>query len=371
MTMPRSGAGLWRWVRTHLDWPLLLCTLAIAGVGLVNLYSATRHAPQRDLFAQQCWWMVIGLGLYGLMMLIDYRVWIRFAWPLLAVGILAVIGVHFFGIAVKGSRRWLGWGNVRLQPSEFIKIAVVMTLARVVHDRGAQELSLVGIGARVAGFMAAILIIAWQPDLGTATLVALIAVSVAFMSAKRLWPLVAGVGAVAATVPLLWAYVLHDYQKKRILTFMDPSADPSGAGWHARQSIFAVGSGRLSGKGYMHGTQNQLNFLPEHWTDFPFSVWAEEWGFAGSVVLLGLYLFLALWTLNVASQARDRYGAALCLGVGAMIFWHVIVNIAMVTGLAPVVGVTLPLISYGGSSVLTIFLGLGLVASVSMRRFAR
>jgi rod shape determining protein RodA len=170
-------------------------------------------------------------------------------------------------------------------------------------------------------------------------------------------------------VPLLWAY-LHDYQKQRIWTFLDPSRDPSGAGWHARQSIFAVGSGRLSGKGFMDGTQNQLNFLPEQTTDFPFSVFAEEWGFVGSLVLLSLYVFLILWIINVASQARDRFGATLCLGVGAMLFWQVVVNIGMVTGLAPVVGVTLPLVSYGGSSVITVFLGLGLVASVSIRRYS-
>jgi rod shape determining protein RodA len=225
------------------------------------------------------------------------------------------------------------------------------------------------VAARTAAILTAIAFIAWQPDLGTATLVALMALSVAFLSARVLWPLLATLGASAAAVPLLWAY-LHDYQKQRIWTFLDPSRDPSGAGWHARQSIFAVGSGRLSGKGFMDGTQNQLNFLPEQTTDFPFSVFAEEWGFVGSLVLLSLYVFLILWIINVASQARDRFGATLCLGVGAMLFWQVVVNIGMVTGLAPVVGVTLPLVSYGGSSVITVFLGLGLVASVSIRRYS-
>ena len=155
----------------------------------------------------------------------------------------------------------------------------------------------------------AVVLIAWQPDLGTATLVCLIGLSVALLTARTLWPLFAGIGVVAASIPFLWVYVLHDYQKRRALTFMDPATDPTGAGWHARQSIMAVGSGQWSGKGYMEGTQNQLNFLPEHWSDFPFSVWAEEWGFMGSAVLIGLYGFLILWTLHVASTARDKFAA--------------------------------------------------------------
>lgn len=366
-----AGAALWRRVRSRLDWPLVLTTFAIAAIGLLNLYSATRYAPQRGLFGQQCGWMLIGLLAFTAATLIDYHVWRRTAWILLLLGVIAVVGVHFVGIAVKGSRRWLGVGGMRVQPSEFVKLGVIVALARFVHDRGAAEMAPLGIAARVLIFLATVCVIAWQPDLGTASLVALICLSVAFMAAKRLWPLLAGLASLGAAIPLLWAYYFHDYQKKRILTFMDPSADPSGAGWHARQSIFAIGSGRWSGKGFMRGTQNQLNFLPEYWTDFPFSVWAEEWGFVGAIVLLGLYVFLVLWILNVASQARDRFGATVCLGVAAMIFWHVLVNIAMVTGLAPVVGVTLPLISYGGSSVLTIMVGLGLVASVSMRRWAR
>ena len=225
-------------------------------------------------------------------------------------------------------------------------------------------------GPRASAFVMTILLIAWQPDLGTAVLVALICFAVLVLAARKLWPVAVGVVALGAAVPFVWAYFLKDYQKQRVLTFMDPTADPSGAGWHVRQSIFAIGSGRVGGKGYLHGTQNQLNFLPEHWSDFPFAVWAEEWGFFGALVLLGLYLFLILWLVNIASQARDRFGATVCVGVGAMIFWQVFVNIAMVTGLAPVVGVTLPLVSHGGSSILTLLVGLGLASSVSSRKFA-
>jgi rod shape determining protein RodA len=367
--MTPTHGPVWRRLTRFVDWPNLLLALAIATVGLVNLYSATRHVPQRDLFSQQVVWMLVGLVGFVLASIIDYRFWIRMAWIILGIGVAGVIAVHFGGVVVNGSRRWLDFGFLRIQPSEFVKLAVILALARFVHDRGGgEQLDWTAVGTRAAAIAVAIAFIAWQPDLGTATLVALMALSVAFMSARILWPLLAGLAAGAAAIPLLWAY-LHDYQKQRILTFLDPSRDPSGAGWHARQSIFAVGSGRLSGKGFMAGTQNQLNFLPEQWTDFPFSVFAEEWGFAGSVLLLTLYVFLILWIINVATQCRDRFGATLCLGVGAMLFWQVIVNIAMVTGLAPVVGVTLPLVSYGGSSVVTVFLGLGLVASVSIRRY--
>jgi rod shape determining protein RodA len=365
-----NGLALWQRLRARVDWPLLLTVVVIAAIGLVNLYSATRTAPVSGMFEGQVRMMIVGLGLFFIASIIDYRFWLRFAWVLLALAVVAVVGVHFAGNVVKGSRRWLGFGGFAVQPSEFAKLAVILALARYVHDRDHEGVRLLGLVLRTAAFIATILMIAWQPDLGTASLCALICVSVTLLAAKRTWPIFAAGAAGAAALPLLWNYALHEYQQKRVLTFLDPSTDPSGAGWHARQSIFAVGSGRFAGKGYLHGTQNQLNFLPEHWSDFPFSVWAEEWGFAGSMLLLGLYLFLILWIVNVASQARDRFGATLCLGVAAMIFWHVVVNIGMVIGLAPVVGVTLPLVSHGGSSVLTIMIGLGLVASVSIRRYS-
>jgi rod shape determining protein RodA len=194
------------------------------------------------------------------------------------------------------------------------------------------------------------------------------AVSVGFLALRDVWPMVwATLFGLVAAVPLLWES-MHEYQKGRVLAFLDPTADSTGSGWHTLQSIFAVGSGKLLGKGYMEGTQNQFDFLPEHWTDFPFSVWAEEWGFVGAFVLLAVFAFLIVWILNIALKAKDTAGAVICLGVAAMTFWHVVVNVAMVLGMAPVVGVTLPFISYGGSSLLTFFIGMGLCASVSLRR---
>ena len=210
-------------------------------------------------------------------------------------------------------------------------------------------------------------LIALQPDLGTSILLTLICLSVGYLCLSNIWPMVYATLAGLLSIPIVWE-TMKTYQKNRILAFLDPSADPTGNGWHTRQSIFAVGSGKIWGKGFGHGTQNQFDFLPEHWTDFPFSVWAEEWGFIGCAVVIALYAFLILWLLGVAASARDRAGTVICVGVAAMTFWHVAVNIAMVLGVAPVVGVTLPFISYGGSSIITFFAGLGLCASVSLRK---
>jgi rod shape determining protein RodA len=187
------------------------------------------------------------------------------------------------------------------------------------------------------------------------------------MLVQTIWPIIVAMLTGLAALPLLWER-MHSYQQGRVLAFLDPGADPTGAAWQTSQSVKAIGSGQISGKGFMEATQNHFNFLPEHWTDFPFSVWAEEWGFLGSVGLLMIFLLLILWIVNVGLHAKGKFGQAICVGVAAMIFFHTVVNILMVTGWAPVVGVPLPLISYGGSSVLTIMTGLGLVSSVSKRR---
>jgi rod shape determining protein RodA len=281
---------------------------------------------------------------------------------------VAIVFVKFVADPIKGSQRWLDFGALNVQPSELAKIAVILALARLLHDRsqgetnGAAELVL-----PILALTLPILMVAYQPDLGTAVLMGLVVGSVCLLLVVKLWPFAAGVGAAVAVLPLLWDQ-MRGYQKDRVLAFLDPAADPTGAGWHTQQSIVAVGSGRMSGKGFLDATQNHFDYLPEHWTDFPFSVWAEEWGFIGSIALIAVFLFLILWTVNIALQSRDRFGTALCLGVAALLFWHVAVNIAMVVGLAPVVGVTLPFISYGGSSTITFFVGLGLVSSVSQRR---
>jgi rod shape determining protein RodA len=207
-----------------------------------------------------------------------------------------------------------------------------------------------------------------QPDLGTSLIYVLTVGSVLAMTKIRFRSLVTLAGIVGATVPLAWSYVLLPYQKERVTSFMNPENDKTGAGWHALQAQTAIGNGQLFGEGFMQGTQNQFQFLPDQFSDFPFAVLCEDWGFVGALVLLGLYCFACVWAIHVASQAKDRFGAAIAIGVGANLFWHVVMNVGMAIGLLPVVGVTLPLFSYGGSNVVTTLVGLGLLMTVSMRR---
>lgn len=361
------GTSGWRRFLHRFDWPLFACVALLAAVGLANLYSATARTPHFVKFENQLVWTSIGIGLFFLFAAVDYRSLHRLAWIGLAITLAAVIAVRVMSDPIKGSQRWIDLGGIHLQPSEMAKLAIILGLARLFHDRARDELGRIEFFGALIGICVPVALIASQPDLGTSILLALIIGSVSVLLAVRLWPLVLAAAGGMALTPLLWER-MHPYQRGRVLAFLDPAADPTGAGWHTQQSIFAVGSGRMTGKGFLNATQNQLNFLPEHWTDFPYSVFAEEWGFVGAVLLLAVFAFLTVWIVNIATRAPDRFGTAIGLGVAAMLFWHVIVNVAMVIGLAPVVGVTLPFISYGGSSTLTFFVGLGLVASVSLRR---
>ena len=352
----------------RFDWPLFLTVGVLAAVGLLNLYSGVAGTPHHAKFEKQILWIAAGVGCYLVLSAIDYRTLHRMAWLALIATLVAIVGVRLLADPIKGSQRWFEIGGLNLQPSEIAKIAVVLGMARLFHDRSMGEMkSWAELGPPLVGIGLPVVLVAIQPDLGTSILLALIIASVCFLLMVNLVPPLIGMVVAVCMVPIFWDKLLG-YQQDRVLAFLDPSADPTGAGWHTQQSIFAVGSGRLTGKGFREATQNHFNFLPEFWTDFPFSVWAEEWGFVGSLALILVFGFLILWTVNVALQARDRFGTAICLGVAAMLFWHVVVNIAMVIGLAPVVGVTLPFISYGGSSTITFFVGLGLVSSVSLRR---
>ena len=373
----QSDSRKLRFGRLRIDWPLVFAVLGLIAIGLVNLNSATA-STQRQLFQSQLWWLGVGAVLFIAASVVDYRFFYRVAYPLYGGGIVALFAVLIFGRRVNGSRRWFSLGPLRFQPSEVMKILLVIAIAKFLHDLSApraggrrkvgpfdrDELTLIGM------LLLPVVLTMRQPDLGTAVIILLIGLFVLTVARYRLSTTLWGIVVAAAAVPIAWFGLLRPYQKERILTFLDPSRDPVGAGWHSRQAIFAVGSGRLFGKGYLHGTQNQLQFLPEHWTDFPFAVWAEEWGFAGCFLLCLLYLFLIVWALGVAASARDRFGAMVALGVSGLLFWHVLLNIGMVTGLVPVVGVTLPLVSYGGSSVLTMLVALGLLMNVSVRRHA-
>ncbi len=373
LQLPRATVGMTRWrrFRASVDWPLILTIIALCAIGLLNLYSATRGVRHQAKFEAQVQWMVVGSIGFVVMTAIDYRALVRFAWGGLGIAILLLLVARLLGFTDDethgATHRWIISAGMRIQPSEITKVMMILVLARVFADGQEHNYTPRMLVLRLGVFLVPIVLVASQPDLGTAVLLTLIVLTVGYLAMPNVWPMVYITTAGLLAIPILWEK-MHDYQKNRILAFVDCSVAPSKLCWHTQQSVYAVGSGKIWGKGFLGGTQNQFNFVPEHWTDFPYSVWAEEWGFAGSVALLAIFGFLLLWIINVALSARDRVGAVICVGVAAMTFWHVIVNVAMVLGIAPVVGVTLPFISYGGSSLVTFFLAMGLVANVSLRK---
>ena len=373
LQLPRATVGVSRWrrFRAAVDWPLILTIVALCAIGLLNLYSATRGVRHQAKFEAQVQWMVVGAVAFIVATVIDYRTLVRLAWGGLGVAIVLLILARLLGSSGDETHgvtyRWIHGFGMRIQPSELVKVMVILVLARVFSDAQEHNYTPRVLAVSFGVLLIPILLIAVQPDLGTAVLITLIVLTVGFFAMPNVWPMVYITTAGLLAIPILWEK-MHDYQKNRILAFVDCSVAPSKLCWHTQQSVYAVGSGKIWGKGYTGGTQNQFNFVPEHWTDFPYSVWAEEWGFVGSVALLAIFGFLLLWTINVALSARDRIGAVICVGVAAMTFWHVIVNVAMVLGLAPVVGVTLPFISYGGSSLVVFLCAMGLVANVSLRK---
>ncbi len=364
--------ALVRGFRDQFDWPLFVTVAAIAVVGVVNLYSATSAAgpSMADIYITQIYWLTLGAGAAVLVAAIDYRIYERHGWVIYGAGIVLLVLVFLLGREIRGSTRWISFGSFALQPSELMKIGLIVALAKYLHNDpktdGRTLKDLVIPGLILAVPMALILL---QPDLGTAMILAFIFGTIMVLTKLKLRSLVTLALAFALSAPLTWTYLLQPYQRERIIAYWDPEADILDSGWHAHQSQVAIGSGGLAGKGFMQGTQNQHRFLPDQQSDFPFSVWAEEQGLLGVTFLLGLYFFLIIWGLKIASQAKDRFGAVTAVGVSAMLFWHTVINIGMVTGLLPVVGLTLPLFSYGGSSVLTVLIGVGLLMNVSMRRF--
>lgn len=360
----------------HIDVLLLLLVTTIIAMGVTTVYSATYAQAQNQvspLVWRQALWACTGAVLMLALLLLDYRKLERYAY-VIYLGLLALLVlVPVLGFLGGGSRRWIRIGFFALQPSELAKIGLIIVLARFFHrdaareSYGAKDLLLPAVLCAVPAALTLV-----QPDLGSAAVMGFIFVSIVLIAGLRLRTVLVlgGVGLVGAVIAgqKLWSH-LKPYQQKRILTFLNPEADPLGAGYHLIQSKIAVGSGMFWGKGFLNGTQNRLQFLPEQHTDFIFSVFAEEWGFVGCATLAALYAMLLLRGLQIVSRAKDRFGALLAFGVVSMIFWQAFVNIAMTTGLLPVVGITLPFFSYGGSSMITLLLGVGLLLNVSMRRF--
>ncbi|MCF8068163.1 MAG: rod shape-determining protein RodA [Desulfobacterales bacterium] len=357
----------------YFDWPLLIMTVLLCGLGLVTLYSAVTAGiptPQQSLVYRQLFWFGIGLAAMTSAFLFDYKSLDQWANVIYVLCVVLLVCVLIFGKQAGGSKRWLILGPITLQPSETMKIGLIIVLSKyyskVAHNQGLIFREL------LIPFILTIIpcaLIIQQPDLGTAIVLVLIVASMTFYVKIERRTFISIIVAFTVLVPLAWIYLLKEYQKQRVLTFLNPDRDPLGAGYHIIQSKIAIGSGMLSGKGFLKGTQNALSFLPERHTDFIFSVLAEEWGFAGSLVVLILLAGFILWALHIAHRCREPFGIILSVGVTAMIFWQIVINICMVMGLMPVVGVPLPFISYGGSSAVTVMICIGLLMNVSMRRF--
>ena len=353
----------------HVDWLLIAAIAALCAIGVAMIFSTTHAGANAGLYVRQLY--AIGLGAIALMvcLTIDYR---TLAENSLAIygGILALlVGVLLFGTTGGGARRWIELPFFNLQPSEFAKVVLALVLAKFFDEsrRGSPSAGDLAVGAVLTGMP--FVLIARQPDLGTAVTLVPIFLAIAYLAGMRLRLLgvLLLVGIVLA--PVAWQFALKDYQKSRIATFIDPEQDPRGAGYQQIQARISVGSGGISGKGFLQGTQGQLRFLPVAWNDFIFSVLAEEQGFVGVLVALALYLFVIVRSLEAARLAKDRIGAYLVLGILATFTFQVIYNITMSAGLAPVKGLTLPLMSSGGSSVIATLAGFGLILNVRMRRF--
>ena len=353
------------------DWVMLAAVLLIAAMGLVNLYSATYAGGDASTtaFFRQLFFFLAGFSFIIIIHLFDYRVLLTWNYPLYILTVCVLLGALLFGSSIAGTQRWINLGFFRLQPSEPAKLMLVISLASYYYRKDTGSgFTIKDLGVPILLTGALFVLVLKQPDLGTALMFAGIFISMTLF-VKLKWSTVGIIaGAGSALVPIGWKFFLKPYQKQRILTFLNPESDPNNSGYHIMQSKIAVGSGLKFGKGYLKGTQGHLHFLPERHTDFAFSVWAEEWGFAGALVFLAVYFFMILWGLNVCLTSRDKFGVLLAFGIVSLIFWQAIINLLMVMGLLPVVGIPLPLFSYGGSSLMTTLIGIGLLMNIRMRR---
>jgi rod shape determining protein RodA len=354
----------------RINWLLVALLCLIAAIGVLMLYSAGNGSlspwSQRHLVR-----FAAALGAMLALSLVDIRVWLKLAYPAYALGLLLLVAVDAAGMVGMGAQRWLDLGLFQIQPSEIMKIALILALARYFHGLSAEEVGRVlFVIPPVLMVLAPAALVMRQPDLGTSAMLLLGGAAMFFVAGIRLWKF-ALVGALGlAAMPVMWA-LMRDYQRNRILTFLDPERDPLGAGYHILQSKIALGSGGMFGKGFLEGTQSHLNFLPEKQTDFIFTMLAEELGMVGCLALLGLYTLTLLIAFAIAMRSQSLFGRMLAMGVATIFFLYVFINVAMVTGLIPVVGVPLPLVSYGGTAMLTMMIGMGLLMGVDIHRDLR
>ena len=353
-----------------LHWGLVLLIAAISGIGFAMLYSAGSGSLQPWASRQMLRFAFTLLPMLAVA-LVDLRHWYRGAYWLYAAALVLVVAVDLRGFAGMGAQRWIDLGAIQLQPSEVMKIALVLALARYFHGLSAED------SGRLRHLVFPVLLIVIpavlvlkQPDLGTAIMLLAAGAILCFLGGVRLWVFGAGAFAAAAATPVAWSF-LRDYQKTRLYTFLEPDTDPLGAGYHIMQSKIAFGSGGLFGKGFLQGTQSHLSFLPEKQTDFIFTMFAEEFGLVGGLVLLTLYILVIVYAFAIALRSRSHFGRLLGLGIAVNFFLYAFINTAMVMGLIPVVGVPLPLISYGGTAMVTVMLGFGLLMNIGIHRDVR
>lgn len=365
----RREPRLWQSIR-GISWGLVLLICAAAGFGIAVLYSAA-DGSMEPWAAKQTIRFAIALILMVAAALVDIRHWFRAAYWVYAIVLALVIAVDLRGFVGMGAQRWIGLGVIQLQPSELMNVVVVLALARYFHSLSGEDVGRIRyliLPALTVGVPAALVL--KQPDLGTAVMLLMGGAALFFIAGVRLRYFALTVAATAAALPGVWHF-LRDYQKSRIYTFLDPDSDPLGAGYHILQSKIALGSGGLFGKGFLQGSQSHLSFLPEKQTDFIFTTLAEEFGLVGGFGLLALYSLIIVYGFAIALRSRNHFGRLLGLGIITNFFLSVFINTAMVTGLIPVVGVPLPLISYGGTAMLAVMFGFGLLVNVGVHRDTR
>ena len=356
---------------TSFDFSMAVALFAIGLLGTLTLYSAAQGSSAAGLLPHQkqlIWW---GLGFVGMLIivLIDYRHLEHYAYVIYACSLLLLVYVLLMGRSISGAKRWIELGPIQFQPSELIKITMTLALAKYFHHRTQQNrYTLFELTVPFLIFLLPFVLVLLEPDLGTAIVLLLLFFSIVLFLGLTQGSIITLIIAGLASLPLGWLN-LKDYQKERVLTFFNPSDDPLGRGYHIIQSKIAIGSGGFWGKGFLHGTQTRLHFLPEQHTDFIFSAFAEQWGFFGSFLLLAAYLLVIFWAFNICSRAKNTFGMVVALGITFLLLWHVTINIGMCLGLLPVVGIPLPLFSYGGSFLLVMVLGLGLLLNIYIRRF--
>jgi len=358
----RIGEKLWQ-----VSWSFVLLIALVGGAGFLTLYSAA-NGSMSPWAIRQVFRFAVGLAVMLGVAVVDIRVWMRWSFALYALALALLVAVDLHGVIGQGAQRWIDLGFIQLQPSEIMKITLVLALARYFHGSTQQDVGrpMFLIAPTLLVVLPAALVLK-QPDLGTAMMLVLAGSAVFFLAGVRVWMFAVVVALAGTAVPVAWRF-LHDYQRQRFLTFLDPESDPLGAGYHILQSKIALGSGGLFGKGFMQGTQSHLNFLPEKQTDFIFTQMGEEWGMIGGATLVALYALIIVWGYALSLRCRSQFGRLVGLGLTTTFFLYVFINIAMVMGVVPVVGVPLPLISYGGTSMLTLLFGFGLVLSAYIHR---